>query len=74
MPDAIEALLRLHNADAKGLTRTVYNITAFAPSAGEIAAIVRKHFKGADISFRPDIERQGIVDSWPADVDDTASP
>ncbi len=73
MPDAIEALLKLHDADAKALTRTVYNITAFAPSAGEIAAIVRRHFGKAEITFQPDVERQGIVDSWPADVDDSAA-
>jgi len=73
MPDAIEALLRLHDAEAKSLTRCVYNITAFAPSAGEIAEIVQRHFKSADINFRPDVERQGIVDSWPADVDDSAA-
>ncbi len=73
MPDAIEALLRLHDAESGRLTRCVYNITAFAPSAGEIAQIVRRHFRAADISFRPDVERQGIVDSWPANVDDASA-
>lgn len=73
MPDAIEALLRLHAAVATRLTRSVYNITAFAPSAGEIASIVRSHFPKAEITFRPDIERQGIVDSWPEDTKDAAA-
>ncbi len=73
MPDAIEALLKLHAAEAEQLTRTVYNITAFAPSAAEIATIVRRHFDSADITFRPDIERQGIVDSWPEDTTDATA-
>lgn len=73
MPDAIEALLKLHAAVASRLTRSVYNITAFAPSAGEIARIVRSHFKAADITFKPDVERQGIVDSWPENTIDAAA-
>ncbi|MFO1052141.1 MAG: NAD-dependent epimerase/dehydratase family protein [Planctomycetota bacterium] len=73
MPDAIEALLTLATADAKRLTRQVYNLSGFAPSAGEIANLVRSHFPNARISFSPDVHRQAIVDSWPADVDDTAA-
>jgi len=30
-------------------------------------------FPDADITFAPDLKRQAIVDSWPADVDDTAA-
>jgi nucleoside-diphosphate-sugar epimerase len=30
-------------------------------------------FPGADITYKIDEKRQGIVDSWPADVDDTAA-
>ena len=73
MPDAIGALLDLAAADAAKLTRHVYNLAAFAPTAGEIAAIVGESFPGASISFRPDLQRQAIVDSWPADVDDAAA-
>jgi nucleoside-diphosphate-sugar epimerase len=73
MPDAIDALLTLAAADAKSLTRQVYNLRSFSPSAGEFATLVRRHFPGADIRFAPDIERQGIVDSWPEDVDDRAA-
>ena len=32
--------------------------------------MVRKAFPNADITFAPDARRQGIVDSWPEDVDD----
>ncbi|MCH8166272.1 MAG: epimerase, partial [Planctomycetes bacterium] len=73
MPDAIEAFLRLAGADAGHLTRCVYNVTSFNPSAAEFADLVREHFPAARISFEPDPQRQAIVDSWPVDVDDTAA-
>lgn len=71
MPDAIHALLQLQNAPREKLTQTVYNIGSFSPSAAEIRTRVLKEFSNADISFKPDDKRQAIVDSWPADVDDT---
>jgi nucleoside-diphosphate-sugar epimerase len=73
MPDAIQALLDLSAADRERLTRHVYNLASFNPSAGEIADIVRAEFPGADITFEPDLQRQAIVDSWPEDVDDSAA-
>jgi nucleoside-diphosphate-sugar epimerase len=73
MPDAIRALLLLADAPVERLTRHVYNVTSFAPSAGEIAAIVRRAFPDAAITFEPDARRQSIVDTWPAQVDDRAA-
>ncbi|HEY1377861.1 MAG TPA: NAD-dependent epimerase/dehydratase family protein [Gemmataceae bacterium] len=73
MPDAVEGLLRLAEAPRERLTRTVYNIGAFNPSAAEVEAIVREAFPQAEITTRVDTKRQGIVDSWPADVDDSAA-
>ena len=73
MPDGVDALLRLAAAPVGSLTRQVYNVGAFAPSAGEIRGLVVKAFPSADITFEPDVKRQGIVDSWPGDVDDTAA-
>lgn len=73
MPDGIAALLALAAAPAGRLTRTSYNIGAFNPSAAEIQAIVEKAFPGAQITTKVDEKRQGIVDSWPADVDDSAA-
>jgi len=73
MPDAIEALLTLSNSPQKNLTKIAYNIGAFNPSAGEIYDIIKKTFPKSNITFSPDLKRQKIVDSWPADVDDTAA-
>jgi threonine 3-dehydrogenase len=71
MPDAVTALLALMDAPASALTTVVYNVTAFSPTAGEFADLVRAAFPGAGITFAPDPRRQAIVDSWPAEVDDT---
>ncbi len=73
MPDAVAALLALARAPKASLTRTTYNLGAFAPSADEIRAEVLGAFPGAQISFAVDRKRQGIVDSWPEDVDDGAA-
>jgi len=70
MPDGVEALLRLADADSSALTTRVYNIRGFSASAGEIREAVLRHFPGASIGFRPVAARQAIVDSWPADVND----
>jgi len=73
MPDAVEALVRLAAAPAEALSRAVYNVGAFNPSAEEIRARVIAAFPSAEISFAPHLKRQRIVDSWPADVDDSAA-
>ena len=39
----------------------------------EIRDVVLKAFPQATITFRVDDKRQMIVDSWPADVDDSAA-
>jgi nucleoside-diphosphate-sugar epimerase len=71
MPDAVDALLTLARAPAAALASPVYNVAGFSATAGELAALVRGAFAGAQITFAPDARRQAIVDSWPEDVDDT---
>jgi threonine 3-dehydrogenase len=73
MPDGVDALLQLAASPAARLTRTAYNVAAFNPSAEEIGRIVLDAFPGASITWDTDQKRQGIVDSWPADVDDSAA-
>lgn len=73
MPDGVEVLLRLAAAPKANLTRTAYNVGAFNPSADEVRDVVLKAFPGAAITYNNDVKRQGIVDSWPADVDDSAA-
>jgi nucleoside-diphosphate-sugar epimerase len=73
MPDAIDALLKVCSAPRGSLTRSEYNLRAFNPSAAEIRDMVAKAFPGSRIAFKVDDKRQEIVDSWPADVDDSAA-
>jgi nucleoside-diphosphate-sugar epimerase len=70
MPDAVKALLKLAEAPREALTRAVYNVTSFSMSASEICKFVLEAFPEAEITFNPDQQRQRIVDSWPADLDD----
>jgi threonine 3-dehydrogenase len=71
MPDAIKSLLMLMDAPLKNLTSQVYNISAFSLTAGEFRQRALEAFPSAQITFEPNPRRQGIVDSWPEDVDDS---
>ena len=71
MPDAIKSILLLENVAKGKLTTMVYNVACFNPSAAEIMQRTKAAFPKADITFNPDLKRQCIVDSWPADQDDS---
>lgn len=73
MPDAVRALLLLSQAPRENLTTSIYNVTSFSLTARQIRDRVVQAFPDADISFEPDLKREAIVDSWPADVDDSAA-
>ena len=73
MADAVDALLTLGAAPHASLTRTVYNVSAFSATADEFRTRVARAFPNAEIAYDVDAKRQRIVDSWPADVDDTAA-
>ncbi len=71
MPDAIRSILALADAPRESLTTNVYNVAAFSLSAAEFRERTLRAFPQAQISFAPNPQRQGIVDSWPADADDS---
>jgi len=73
MPDAVKALLDLAAAPSEALNQRVYNVTSFSLSADEFKDWVLKFFPDAQISFSPDTKRQAIVDSWAAEMDDSAA-
>jgi nucleoside-diphosphate-sugar epimerase len=73
MPDASAALQALAAAPRASLTRTAYNVRAFSASAAELRDAVLSAFPSSQIGYAIDAKRQGIVDSWPADVDDSAA-
>lgn len=73
MPDAIKSLIHLEEAPREALTQTAYNVTSFSSTAQELADITLSAFPNAEIDFVPDVKRQGIVDTWPNDIDDSAA-
>jgi len=73
MPDAIKSLLMLENAPCDSLTRSVYNVTSYSPTAKEIYEMVKSACPSANITFDVNPPRQAIVDSWPEDCDDSAA-
>jgi threonine 3-dehydrogenase len=73
MPDAVTALLKLAQAPRESLSRLIYNVTSFSITAAQFRDWVMKAFPEADITFQPDLKRQGIIDSWPAALDDRAA-
>ena len=70
MPDAVRSIFMLMDAPRDTITQTVYNVNAFSLTAGDFQRRAKKAFPDAQISFEPNILRQGIVDSWPADLND----
>jgi nucleoside-diphosphate-sugar epimerase len=73
MPDAVKSLLALAAAPAEAIGQRVYNVTSFSLSAEEFKQWVLKFFPAAQIDFTPDMKRQTIVDSWAAEMDDSAA-
>ncbi len=73
MPDAVTSLLKLNAAPTEAISQRVYNVTSFSLSAEEFKQEVIKYFPNAEIGYKPDLKRQTIVDSWSADMDDSAA-
>ncbi|MDF2040110.1 L-threonine 3-dehydrogenase [Cytobacillus oceanisediminis] len=74
MPDALNAIVDLMEADADKLNhRNSFNVTAMSFEPEQIAAEIRKHIPGFEISYEVDPVRQAIADSWPNSIDASAA-
>jgi nucleoside-diphosphate-sugar epimerase len=74
MPDALNAIVNLMEADASTLKhRNSFNVTAMSFDPEEIAAEIKKHIPGFEISYDVDPIRQGIANSWPNSIDASAA-
>jgi threonine 3-dehydrogenase len=73
MPDAVISLLKINDAPAAKINQRIYNVTSFSLSAEEFRQQVLVYFPDAVIKFKPDLKRELIVDSWAADMDDSAA-
>lgn len=67
--DAVQSLFALEQAKEESLTRRVYNIEGFSPTALELASTVKKYQPDARIEFRPDPKMVEIAHSWPGELD-----
>lgn len=74
MPDAIEAVIKLMEADPHRLRhRNAYNVTAMSVTPEELAAAIRRHVPQFVIDYDVDPVRQAIADGWPRSLDDSAA-
>lgn len=70
MPDVIEAIVQLMNADPKNLVhRNAFNISAISFEPEEIKASIKKVFPDFEMDYAVDPVRQSIADSWPNSLD-----
>jgi len=70
MPDCLNAILGIMEAESAKLRHRVYNIGGVSFSAAELAAEIERHIPGFHVEYAPDF-RQEIADSWPRSMDDT---
>ncbi len=74
MPDAINAIIKLMEADASKLIhRNAFNIAAMSFEPEEIANEIKKHIPGFIMDYNVDPVRQGIANSWPNSMDSTCA-
>jgi nucleoside-diphosphate-sugar epimerase len=74
MPDAIRAAIDVMEADAPRLAhRNAFNVTAMQLTPAGLSGVIRSHIPGFEIEYEVDPVRQGIADSWPRRIDDSAA-
>jgi nucleoside-diphosphate-sugar epimerase len=74
MPDALDAVVRLMEADPSKLRhRSAFNISAMSFDPEGIAASIRKVIPGFQLFYDVDPARQAIADSWPDSLDCSAA-
>ncbi len=73
MPDAIDATLRIMNADYNLVKlRGGYNVAALDFTPQELASNIKSVIPDFEITYVPDF-RQAIADSWPDSIDDSCA-
>lgn len=70
MPDAIDAIIKLMNADPDRLVhRNAFNISAMSFDPEEIKASIQKIIPDFEMDYDVDPVRQSIAESWPNSLD-----
>ena len=70
MPDAIQAIFNLMNADINQLTTYIYNITSFNQPTHNFYLKIKNYYPQFEMIYDIDLKRQKIVDSWPNNIND----
>lgn len=74
MPDAVNALIQLEQADIKKLKHHAdFNVAAFGFTPAELAEAISKRIPNFRIDYKIDPVRQAIADSWPDSLDDSVA-
>lgn len=74
MPDCISGAIDLMEADSSKLKhRNAFNVTAMSFAPEDLAAEIKKHIPEFEMDYKIDPVRQGIADSWPNKMDDSAA-
>ena len=74
IPDAIDGMVQIMEADPARLRhRCCFNITAMSFDPEQVAAAIREHIPSFTMDYDVDPVRQGIAESWPNSIDDTAA-
>lgn len=74
MPDALDALYNLMEADSSKLIhRNGYNVTAMSFTPEILFAEIRKHIPGLKTEYDVDPIKDAISSSWPNSLDDSAA-
>jgi nucleoside-diphosphate-sugar epimerase len=74
IPDAINGMIQIMEADPTKLKhRCCFNITSLSFEPEQIAASIRERIPSFTIDYDVDPVRQGIADSWPNSLDDSAA-
>ncbi len=74
MPDALKAAIDLMEADpARLIHRNAFNVTAMSFDPEIIAAEIKKHIPEFVMDYKVDKVKEGIANSWPNSMDDSAA-
>lgn len=74
MPDAINAAIAIMEADPSKLVhRNAFNVTSMSFEPEMIANEIKKHFPDFTMNYDVEPVKQGIADSWPNSMDDSAA-
>ena len=74
MPDALNAIIDLMEADSSKLIhRNAFNVSAMSFDPEILAASIRKFIPEFKLDYDVDPVRQGIANTWPNSLDDSAA-